>query len=174
MPDLLTHALLAYTICTLLSVRYRWLTPQYVTVGMAGAFVPDIAKAHLLLDSAVVGNAFGTPFDWFGVHTLGGSAAAVLVGVILVVADERRRVAVLLALGAGSHLAADAMLRTASGRSYAVLWPLTTYRPPTPGLYHSADVWPSLLMGVVALGAWWLVRRSGVVRGREEREHRNP
>jgi hypothetical protein len=29
MPDLLTHAFVAYTICTLLSWRYAWLTPTY-------------------------------------------------------------------------------------------------------------------------------------------------
>lgn len=174
MPDLLSHALIAYTACTLLSTRYRWLTPQYVTVGMAGAFVPDIAKGELLVDSAVVGNALGVPFDWFGVHTLGGSVAAVLVGVVLVVADERRRVAVLLSFGAASHLLADALLLNASGRSYAVLWPLTSYHPPTPGLYHSTDVWPSLVLGGIALVTWWFVRRSGAVQDRHEPERHRP
>lgn len=168
MPDLLTHALVAYTVCTLLAVRYRWLTPQYVTVGMAGAFVPDIAKADLLVEGAVVGNAIGLPFDWFGIHTLGGSLVAVLVGVVLAAAEERVRVGALLSLGAGSHLLADALLRNASGRSYAVLWPLTPYHPPTPGIYHSTDLWPSVLIGGVALATWWFVRRSDAVRDRRD------
>jgi hypothetical protein len=107
-PDLLSHAFIAYTLCTLLAARYRWLTPQYVTVGMAGAFVPDIAKVDLVLPGAVVGKALGVPVSWFGVHTLGGAAVAALVGVVLAASGERRRVAALLALGAGSHLAADA------------------------------------------------------------------
>jgi hypothetical protein len=174
MPDLLSHAFIAYTACTLLAVRYRWLTPQYVTVGMAGAFVPDIAKIELVLDSALVGNAVGAPFDWFGVHTLGGTAVALLVGVVLVASEERLRVASLLSLGAGSHLLADALLLKASGRSYAVLFPLTPYHPPTPGLYHSTDVWPSLVMGGLALGTWWFVRRPNPSRNRRGTDGRGP
>lgn len=165
MPDLLSHALIAYTLCTLLAARYRWLTPRYVTVGMAGAFVPDIAKVDLVLPGAVVRNALGVPFSWFGVHTLGGAAVAALVGVVLAAGEQRRRVAALLALGAGSHLAADALLLKASGHSYPVLWPLTVYHPPTPGLYHSTDVWPAFATGAAALAAWLLVRRSTVLAG---------
>lgn len=165
MPDLLTHAFIAYTAGTLLAIRYRWLTSEYVTIGMAGAFIPDIAKADLLVESATIGNAIGLPFDWYGVHTLGGSVVAVLVGIVLVVSEERARVAALLSFGAGSHLLADALLLKASGRSYAVLWPLTPYHPPTPGLYLSTDAWPSLVMGTIALGTWWVVRRSDVIRG---------
>jgi len=165
MPDLLSHALLAYTLCTLLALRYRWLTPQYVTVGMAGAFLPDLAKVDLALDGAIVGDALGIPFDWFGFHTLGGTLVVVLVGVVLAASEERRRVAALLALGAASHLAADAFLLKAAERSYPVFWPLTPYHPPTPGLYLSTDVWPSLATGLLALGAWLLVRRSAVGRG---------
>jgi len=164
-PDLLSHAFIAYTLCTLLAARYRWLTPQYVTVGMAGAFVPDIAKVDLVLPGAVVGKALGVPVSWFGVHTLGGAAVAALVGVVLAASGERRRVAALLALGAGSHLAADALLVKASGHSYPVLWPLTVYHPPTPGLYLSTDVWPAFATGTAALAAWLLVRRSTALAG---------
>jgi hypothetical protein len=162
MPDLLSHAFIAYTLCTLLAVRYPWITPQYVTVGMAGAFVPDMAKVDLVLGNTIVGNAFGLPFDWFGLHTLGGATVAVLVGVTLVANEHRRGVAALLAVGAGSHLVTDALLLKASGHSYPLLWPLTAYRPPTPGLYLSTDVWPSIVTGGIALGAWLLVRHSGV------------
>lgn len=160
MPDLLSHALIAYSLCTLLAVRYRWVSPRYVTVGMAGAFIPDIAKIDLLVDNALVGNALGVPFGWFGIHTLGGSIVGVCIGVVLVASSERRRVAALLSLGAASHLTADALLVKASGYSYPVLWPLTGYYPPTPGLYLSTDIWPSVVTGVLALGVWLLVRRS--------------
>jgi amino acid transporter len=85
---------------------------------------------------------------------------AVLVGVVAVASGERKRVAGLLALGAASHLLADALLLKASGRSYPLLYPLTQYYPPTPGLYLSTDPWPSVVTGVVALAAWLLVRRT--------------
>lgn len=159
MPDLLTHAFIAYTACTLLATRYAWLTPPYVTVGMAGAFIPDLAKADLVVDNASVGTLLGVPFDWGGLHTLGGATVAVLVGVTLVTNEVRRRVAALLALGAASHLLADALLLKASGRSYPLLWPLTAYHPPTPGLYRSSDIWPSVVTGGLALVTWLVVRR---------------
>jgi len=155
MPDLLTHALIAYTLCTALSWRYGWLTPTYVTVGMTGAFIPDITKGQLVVPSEHVQALLGIPFDWVAVHRLGGAAVAMLVGVVLAGDGERRRVAGLLSLGAGSHLLADALLRKASGRSYPLLWPLTEYVPPTPGLYHSTDAWPAVVMTAVAATVWW-------------------
>ena len=127
MPDLLSHAFIAYTLCTLLGLEYDWLTPQYVTVGMAGAFIPDLAKIDLVLDGAVVGTLLGVPFDWLGIHTLGGATVVVLVGVTLAASEERRRVGALLALGAASHLTADALLAKAAGVSY----PCSGRSPPT-------------------------------------------
>lgn len=159
MPDLLSHAFIAYTLCTLLSLRYDWLSPQYVTVGMAGAFIPDMAKIGLVIDGATIGNALGIPFSWFGIHTLGGAAVSVLIGITLVAAPERKRVSALLALGAASHLVADALLMKTSGRSYHVFWPVIQYVPPTPGLYLSTDLWPSLATGGIAVVAWILVRQ---------------
>jgi hypothetical protein len=154
MPDLLSHAFIAFTLCTLLSLRCDWLTAEYVTVGMAGAFIPDMAKIKLLVDSATVEAALGVPFDWLGVHTLGGAFVAVLVGTVVVDRPDRRRVFGLLSLGAASHLFADALLLKASGRSYEVLWPLTRYHPPTPGLYLSTDIWLTGVTGTVAVAAW--------------------
>lgn len=161
MPDLLSHTFIAYTLCTLLALWYAWLTPQYVTVGMAGAFIPDIAKIDLVIDHALIGTLIGVPFDWFGIHTLGGAVVTALVGITLAASDQRRRVAVVLALGAGSHLVADALLLKASGHSYPLLWPLSGYHPPTPGLYLSTDLWPSAVTGGIALVAWLFVRRTG-------------
>lgn len=64
----------------------------------------------------------------------------------------------LLLLGGASHLVADAFLRTPTGGSYPLFWPITDYSPPTPGLYLSTDPAPT----AVALGlavALTLVRR---------------
>ncbi|MFB6160962.1 MAG: metal-dependent hydrolase [Haloferacaceae archaeon] len=154
MPDLLAHALLAYAVARLLAWRVDWLTPGYTTVAMAGAFVPDLAKAELLVPSARVESLLAVPFDWFALHTGGGTLVAVLVGGVLVGADERRRVLGLLGLGAATHLLADALLLSPSGRSYAVLWPLTRYHPPTPGLYLSTDPTPTVVAALVAAVVW--------------------
>jgi hypothetical protein len=159
MPDLLAHALIAYAVCTALAWRYDWLTPGYVTVGMAGAFIPDLTKVALVVPDAIVEGLLGIPFAWFGIHTLGGVAIGVAIGVVVVRSVERRRVAALLALGAVTHLLADALLLNPSGRSFAVLWPLTRWHPPTAGLYLSPEPWPMVVSGLVAGFVWFAVRR---------------
>lgn len=164
MPDLLAHALVAYTLATVLSWRYEWLSPAYVTVAMAGAFVPDLTKVNLVLASGLVETVLHVPFDWSGLHTLGGSLVSLTVGVVLVARRERRRVAALLALGAASHLLADALLRNPSGHSYPLFWPLSYVHPPTPGLYLSTDPAPmvvaALTAGVVFVRSQWRTRES--------------
>ncbi|AFK19830.1 metal-dependent hydrolase [Haloferax mediterranei ATCC 33500] len=163
MPDLLAHALLAYSLATVASWRYEWISRPYVTVAMAGAFIPDMAKAALVIPSARVEQLLGVPFDWFGLHTAGAVLCSVLVGVLLVTESEQLRVFTLLAVGAASHLVADALLLKPTGVSYPLLWPLTRIYPPTPGLYLSTDIEPAIVLGAAAL----LV--SGVTRYRTGR-----
>lgn len=151
MPDLLSHALLAYTVATILSWRIEWVDHRYVTVAMVGAFIPDMMKIYLVVSSDTVANMLGAPFDWSGIHTLGGAVIAILIGLALVTTRERRHVAMLVSLGAGTHLFADALLLTPSGRSYDVLFPLTQYHPPTPGLYLSTQ--PSATAAFLFLAA---------------------
>jgi membrane-bound metal-dependent hydrolase YbcI (DUF457 family) len=164
MPDLLAHALVAYSLATLLSWRYEWLSPAYVTVAMAGAFVPDLTKVSLLVPTSTVQSVLGVPFSWFALHTLGGSLVSLTIGVVLVASPERKRVTALLGLGVVSHLLADALLHNPSGRSYPLLWPLSYYHPPTPGLYLSTDPEPTLVAAVVA-GCLFLATR---VRQRQD------
>lgn len=156
MPDLMTHVLAAYILGTLLSIRYEWITPPLVTAAMAGAFIPDITKISLLVPSAQVEVLLGIPFDWGAIHKLGGTAVAVLIGALLTSSPYRRRLFLMLALGAVSHHALDALLISASGHSYAILWPLSTYHPPTPGLFLSSDRWPAVMTAILAAGAWAL------------------
>ncbi|ELZ97037.1 putative membrane-bound metal-dependent hydrolase [Haloferax mucosum ATCC BAA-1512] len=162
MPDLLAHALLAYSLATIASWRFDWISRPYVTVAMAGAFVPDMAKAALVVPNYRVEQFVGIPFSWFGLHTLGGVLCSVLVGVLLVGRRERVRVFLLLSVGAGSHLLADAFLLKPSGRSYPVVWPVSRVFPPTPGLYLSTDTAPAIVLAVVALVVYGLTR-SGLV-----------
>lgn len=159
MPDLLTHALVMYVVLTVASWRVEWLAPRYVTVGMMGAMIPDLTKVRLVVPSYRVESVLEIPFDWFALHTLGGSLVSVLIGTVLVPPRYRTRVFSLLALGATSHLLLDALLINPSGYSYALLWPLTGYQPPTPGLYLSTDRWPALVTGTLAALVWLYTRR---------------
>lgn len=151
MPDLLSHALIGWSLGTLLSWRYDWHRYQYTTAVIVGTLIPDIAKIALLLPSLTVETTIGIPFDWFAIHTLGGVTLLVAVGGALVTSSVRTRTTALLAVGASSHLVADALLRKPDGHSYSVLWPLTPYRPPSPGLYLSTDLWPPIAMGLLAI-----------------------
>lgn len=156
MPELLTHVLAAYVLATLLSFHYEWITPQMVTVAMLGAIIPDVAKISIVIPSSTIETILGVPFDWWALHMLGGSLVAILIGALLVSSTHRRRVFLLLALGAASHHVLDAVLVNPSGYSYAVFWPLTTYHPPTPGLFLSFDRWPALVSGIAAAIVWYL------------------
>lgn len=159
MADLLTHVLVAYVLATLLSWRYRWLAPAYVTVAMLGAIQPDVSRADLVVPAVTVEAALAVPFDWWALHTLGGSVVVAAAVGLLVPSEYRRRVISLFLLGALSHHALDALLITPSGRSYAMFWPLTHYHPPTPGLYLSSDRWPAAVAVAVAAAVYAIDRR---------------
>ena len=158
MPDLLAHAFIAYAIAVLLSWHYDWLTPAYRTVVMAGAFIPDLTKVKLVLSSGTIEQLLGIPFSWDALHTAGGAFVALLVGVTVVAPSERRRTFALLSVGAASHLLADGLLLKPSGHSYAILWPLTRYQPPTPGLYLSTQAEPMIVAAGVALILYLVTR----------------
>lgn len=158
MPDLLTHVLLAYAVATLLAVRYRWLRPAYVTIAMIGALVPDLDHISTLVPSQTVEAALGLPFDWGGLQTGGVVLLLILIGTVLVKHTERRRVSVLLTLGAVTHLFTDSLIRVPEGRSQSLFFPITMYQPPTPGLYLSTDIWPVAVTALFAFLAWCIVR----------------
>jgi hypothetical protein len=162
MPDLLTHVLLAYGVTTCLAYRYRWLRPSYVSIAMVGALVPDLDHISILIPSGTVEAVLGVPFDWGGLQTSGAVLLLVFIGTVLVESAERRRVFALLALGAVSHLFADALIRVPDGRSQSLFFPVTIYQPPTPGLYLSTDLWPLVVSLAFATFAWYGVRRRGV------------
>ena len=150
MPDLLSHALIGWSLGTVLAWRYDWVGYQYVTAVVAGTFIPDVMKIILVIPDGQVEAFLGLPFSWIAIHTLGGTTILVAIGALVVTSEVRRRTTLFLALGGSSHLFADALLRKPDGHSYSVLWPVTRYQPPSPGLYLSTDLWPVVGMGIVA------------------------
>lgn len=153
MPDWLTHALVGYALATALGLRADWLDARYVTLAMVGALLPDLAKLDLLVPSDAVAATLGTSFDWFALHTLGGTAVTALAVAALLPAEHRRRGLLVLALGATSHHALDLLLVQPSGLTYPVLWPLSDLRVPSVDLYLSSDREPAIAAAVLALAA---------------------
>lgn len=158
MPDMLTHALVAFTLATLLHRRYDWISPPYVTAAMVGALVPDLMKLVAVIPSSVMAALYGLPVVIVVLHTFPGSIGGIAIGSLLVGRGHRQRVFLLAVLGATSHHALDLLLITHDGLSYHVLWPLTHYEPPTPQLYRSSDRWPALLATSAAVLSWYVVR----------------
>lgn len=154
MADLLTHVFVAYIIAVVLSFRYEWITSPHVTVCMMGSMLPDMTKISLVLSSEQVEAALGIPFDWYALHTVGGSFVSVLIGTVLVPSTYRKRVFALLAIGAISHLVLDAFLFKPSGYMSPMLWPLTDYRFAIDGFYLSSDRWSAVVSGVLATIVW--------------------
>lgn len=156
MADLFTHVLVGYSIGTILSFRYKWLTPKLVTVVMLGALVPDLTKIALVVPSSQVEGLLGIPFEWRAFHRLGGTLVVITMGALLTDTEHRRRVFLLLAVGAASHHCLDVFNIKLSGYAYAVFWPLTTYNPPTPNLFLSSDRWPAVVAVTIAAFLWYV------------------
>lgn len=159
MAESLSHVLVAFALCTAAGWGIGWLDRRWVAVGMVGAILPDLNRIDLLLDDAAVEQALGVPFDWGGLHTLGGVLLLAAVGAVLFGrAYERRRAFLLLVAGGSSHLVIDAVKAWADGSNGAYLYPLSWWRNPTPGWYVSADR-HVVVVAVVVAGAVWLVDR---------------
>lgn len=159
MPDLLSHALLGYALGTALSIRYEWFTPQWVTVIMAGAMVPDIDKVSLFLSDPLMEQLLAKPFAWEVIHLPIGSALLCIAGAITIITPYRRRVLALLLLGAASHIALDQLAIFTTGYSYPQLWPLTYYHFPAGDLYQSSDRLPALISAGLAIAAYTFKNR---------------
>jgi hypothetical protein len=154
MPDLLSHVLFAYACGTMLSVRYDWLTPQWVTALMAGALVPDVDKISLFVSDPLMERVLGMPFSWEVIHVPIGAIMLCGLGGLAVAAPHRRRAVTLLVIGAMSHLALDQLAIFTTGYSYPLLWPLTTYHFPAGDLYQSSDRLPVLITAGLAVVAY--------------------
>lgn len=156
MPDLLTHVFLAYSLCRICSWRWGWLTSRYITLGMVGALIPDVGSIGILIPSWIVEQFVGVPFAWGSFATGGGVLVSVILGGVVLTAAERRQGTLLLVIGAGSHLLADSFLRSPTGRTEQLVWPISQYRVPSPGLYLSTDPELMIATGAIAFVVWCL------------------
>lgn len=159
MADLLSHVLIAFVLLTLVSWRVEWLTRRWVVVGMGGAFIPDLSKAEILVDPAIVEGLLGVPFTVEHLSSLGGVLLAAGVITLLFERDRWLRVYALLVVGGSAHLFVDGLRVWADGRASQWLFPvLPTWRPPTPDLYVTSD--PTIPFVVISVSvAVFLVDR---------------
>jgi len=165
MAELLSHVLIAYVVLTCASWRLDWLSQRWVAVGMIGAILPDLSRIGLFVTDETIETTLGVPFGIGALQTLGGVLLLAAIG-SLVVADHRRRAFGLLFVGGFLHLLTDGLKSWADGYAGAWLYPLSWYRPRTPGLYVSSDLWVLVGVGTIALVVTLLDR--GIIRLRSE------
>jgi hypothetical protein len=156
MADLLTHALIAYAVLTVLGWRLDWLTRRWIAVGVAGVAIPDLAKVDLLIDADRLSAMLDVPFTFAPIGTLGG--VLLIAGAISMLFEEHRwRAYAVLVTGGSSALLLDGLRLYADGRALFWLYPLW-WRPPSPGWYVSSD--PRVLaVGAVVAGGVFVLDR---------------
>ncbi|QCC50039.1 hypothetical protein [Halapricum salinum] len=150
MADLLSTILVTYSLLTVIRWWIDWLDERWIVLALAGTVIPDLTRIDLLLDARTVEQAVGVPFTYAPLGSLGG---VVLVSAIVTLAFARRhwrRVYPLVLTGGFVGLFVDGLRIFADGRAGFYLYPVW-WRPPTPGLFVSAD--PRVLVVTAALAA---------------------
>ena len=138
MAELLSHLLIVWAVLTIVSWRLEWLTPRWIAVGVVGGILPDLNRLAIGVPERAIADVLGVPFQLDAIHTLGG--VVILAGIgSMTFAQHQRRAFGLLFAGAFVHLLTDAVKSYADGQAAMWLYPLTSYRHPTPNLYVSAD-----------------------------------
>jgi len=154
MAEWLTHVLVAYGVFTIVGWYVDWLEKRWVAVAMVGSILPDLNRFELFISSEAMSTLLGIPFDWGALHTIGGLVVLSAIGALLFSSSlEQKRGFVVLFGGGLSHLIVDVPQAYADGLAVTnlYLFPLTTWRAPTPGWYVSADRWVALFALVFAL-----------------------
>jgi hypothetical protein len=157
MPDLLTHVLIAYVV----GAAAVWWTDspdRYLPVVLVGAVAPDAMKATVLLE-VTVGTAFGIPYSFWALHTLGGVVVLSAVGAVTLAAVERRAGFWFLVWGGVSHLVLDLFVVRVDGVAPPYLFPVSAWLPPAANLYTSTDLWTIPVALALALPVWVVRRR---------------
>ena len=171
MADLFSHLLIVWSVLTIASWHYEWLTPRWVAVGVIGAIFPDLSRVAMIVPDSRIETLLGMPFSWDVLHTLGGALLLAAMGAQLF-ARERGRAFVLLSGGAVLHLLTDAVKIYSDGYAAMWLYPVTNYRHPSMDLYVSSDptvlVVSVLFAGIVFVADRRLVDRASRVLSGDE------
>jgi len=157
MAEWLSHVLLAYALFTVVGWYVEWLDRKWVAVGVVGSILPDLSRLQLVASNEFMTAILGVPFNWSGLHTLGGAVVLSAIGAVLFATRQQQyRAFLLLFAGALWHLIVDLPQMYADGLMVTnqYLFPLPPWRFSTPGWYVSADRWVVVVSFAIALGVF--------------------
>ncbi len=117
-PDLFTHILVAWTVGTILSFRWKQFDGPNISLIMVGSVIPDISKIMLL-------------FNYFhdNVHEIIAPihlpiGSLVVAGIFSLFFQDKKMTLFLMSLGIATHYILDLMLINSTGGIY-LLFPLS-------------------------------------------------
>ena len=110
MPDWITHILVAWMICTILSFKYTQINPAYTVVCMAGALIPDTFKIVIPL------GLMGIKIENFLVPMHLPAGSLIVASIFTLFFKEKKKLVLsLLVLGIATHYALDLLLTNLNG-----------------------------------------------------------
>ena len=121
MPDWVTHIVVAWTLCRILSFKYKEFNASNTLIVITGALIPDIFKIVIVLQ------LFGIDAtDYFQtIHIPTGSV--IVAGMISLFFPERKKAFLFLGLGVLTHYILDSLLEHVSGGLY-LLFPFSWWQ----------------------------------------------
>lgn len=121
MPDWLTHVVVAWTLCTLLSFKWKQFDAQNTVIVMVGALIPDLYKIQLPFTYLnIYISSFIMPF-----HLPIGSL--LIAGIVSLFFKDRKMIFLFLTLGVATHYLLDLLLINLAG-GMELLYPLSWER----------------------------------------------
>ncbi len=109
MPDWITHILVAWTACTLLSFKFKQFNAENTVIVMIGSLIPDIFKIYIPLELL----GFYTQDFIMPLHLPIGSL--IMAAIISLFFKEKKTIFMFLILGVFTHFALDSLLTYVSG-----------------------------------------------------------
>jgi hypothetical protein len=141
-PDWVAHIAVAWTLCRILSFKYKEFTAANTMIVITGALIPDFSKVILVF------KFFGLDLSEYlsVIHIPTGSV--VVAGMISLLFQEKKKTFLFLGLGIVTHYCLDIFLEHVSGGIY-LLFPFSWFQWQLE-ITNSSDYWITLLTLCVA------------------------
>jgi len=142
MPDWVTHIVVAWTICRILSFKYEEFNAANTMLVITGALIPDFSKLILVF------KMFGMDLSEYLsiIHIPTGSV--IVAGMLSMLFPDKKKTFLFLGLGILTHYCLDMVLEHVSGGIY-LFFPFNWWQLQLE-ITNSSDYWVTLLALCIA------------------------